>query len=229
MGSGADFTDHYPDDLAPLIRILLATGNPHKLREVRRILETQRIEVVSPADLGLEYDPTETGTTFQQNARLKAERLADRVALPVVADDSGLEVVALGGAPGVLSARYGGPGLDDAARTALVLGRMQQVPESLRGARFVAAVALAVAGRPTVLFERSVKGRISSEARGSAGFGYDPIFYYPPLGKTFAQLQPVEKASISHRGQAFRALAAYLLRSEAGDILGRPSRLHGEA
>jgi XTP/dITP diphosphohydrolase len=198
----------------------VATGNPAKGVEIAQLLKPLRIEVVRPSDVILELEVAETGATFAENARLKAEAFAAASGRPVLADDSGLEVDALGGEPGVRSARYGGPGLDDTGRVALLLDRLRGVPEGSRAARFVCVLALAMPGRETLVFEGSVDGLIATEPRGSGGFGYDPVFFYAPAGRTFAELRAEEKAMVSHRGKAIRRFVQCLERRFSTDILG---------
>ena len=155
--------------------------------------------------------PEETGLTYEDNARLKASaaaRAADALAL---ADDSGLEVDALDGAPGPLSARYGGPGLDDAARCRLLIEALRDVPDHRRSARFRCVVALARPGSDARVVEGVVDGLILRRPRGTNGFGYDPLFYYPPLGRTFAELGEPEKAAVSHRGRAMAGVRRLLI------------------
>jgi XTP/dITP diphosphohydrolase len=191
--------------------LVVATSNVGKVREIALALGGCGIEV-----LGLDRldDPTpaeETGTTFEANARLKAESYSRRTDLPVLAEDSGLEVDALGGAPGVQSARYGGLGLDDAARYRRLLDAMRHVTDpARRTARFRSVVAVARAGRTLATFEGVVEGRIAETPRGDHGFGYDPVFFHPPSGRTTAELTPAEKQRVSHRGQALAALLAAL-------------------
>jgi XTP/dITP diphosphohydrolase len=169
-------------------RILVASNNEHKVEEFRRILGPLGFEVVTPSSLGLAVQVDETGDTFAENAMLKAEAFLDASGMTAVADDSGLVVDALGGEPGVYSARYGGPGLDDGDRYRLVLERMA-----------------AVSGP-----HRSVDGLIPREARGGNGFGYDPIFYFPHAGRTFGEMEAAEKDAVSHRSVALRRLASAL-------------------
>jgi XTP/dITP diphosphohydrolase len=165
----------------------------------------------------------ETGTTFSENALLKANHYHRIAGLPTIADDSGLEVEALGGAPGVHSGRYAGSGADDNARVTKLLDEMKDVPSDRRHARFVCAAAFVWEGGQKVILEEA-RGVILKGPRGHNGFGYDPIFLYEPLGKTFAELASSEKAMVSHRGRAFRQLAAHLAAwtSEAG-VLDTPS------
>jgi XTP/dITP diphosphohydrolase len=152
----------------------------------------------------------ETGATFLENAKLKAEAFSRRTDLPVLADDSGLEVDALEGRPGVLSARFGGPQLSDAARSKAVLKGLVDVPEERRTARFQCVLAVARGGRTLATFEGRVEGRILRELRGKNGFGYDPIFLHPETGRTFAEMAPEEKEAVSHRGRALAALGQAL-------------------
>jgi XTP/dITP diphosphohydrolase len=182
-------------------QILLASNNPHKLEEFRHILGGD-YTVISPADHGLVLDVEETGQTFRENAILKAEAGARLARMLTIADDSGLEIDALGGEPGVLSARYGGPGKGDADRVALVLERLCGVPPAERTARFVAAIAVAAPGTPARTVEARVEGTITESRRGSGSFGYDPIFLYPRAGKSFAEMNAAEKSEVSHRGLA---------------------------
>jgi XTP/dITP diphosphohydrolase len=204
---------NHGDELSPL---LLATSNQGKVRELADLLRPLRIEVVTPRDLGLRLELAETGTTFAENARLKAEAFAVRTGRASLADDSGLVVDALGGEPGVRSARYGGPGLDDAGRVKLLLERLRDIPPHERGARFAAALALARPGRPTIEFDGVVEGLIAREPRGTGGFGYDPVFIYPPAGQTFAEMTSGAKAAVSHRGRAMRQFIEYLRQERVG-------------
>ncbi len=191
-------------------RLLLATQNRGKLGEMRQLLAGLPFDVLSPAEVGLTEPPEETGTTFLENARLKALHYGGRSGLLAVADDSGISVEALGGAPGLFSSRFGGEGASDAARNALLLQKLQGVPEERRGARFTCAVA--VARGEEVLFEavESVQGRIAPFPTGPNGFGYDPLFFYPPFGTTFGAVPAEEKDRVSHRGKAFARLRRWL-------------------
>jgi XTP/dITP diphosphohydrolase len=189
--------------------LVLATTNPGKLREITDILAGVPAKLVALADLPPIDEPEETGATFAENARLKARYYAQRTGLPSVADDSGLEILALDKAPGVHSARWQGPDYD------VKFARIREllVERGLGGsaARFVCHVAVAEGDEVVFETEGIVNGELSPEPRGTNGFGYDPIFFYPPLGRTLAELDQVSKASVSHRGQAFRQLRAYLL------------------
>ena len=190
--------------------LLLATQNPGKLNEMRQLLEGLPFRVLRPTDLGIHEAPEETGATFMENAILKAKHYAGRSGLLTVADDSGLSVDALGGGPGLYSSRFGGEGATDADRNRLLLEKLGGVPEENRAARFTSAVA--VARGPEVLFqaEEKVEGRIASEPRGPHGFGYDPLFFYPPFGTTFGEAAPADKDRVSHRGKAFARLRDFL-------------------
>lgn len=200
------------------IPLLIATNNRNKLREFRALFDGQ-FQVVSPGDLGLTLAVEETGTTFAQNASLKARHFCRASGLTSLADDSGLVVDALNGDPGVYSARFGGPGKTDAERVRLVLELMSDVPPPARTARFVACIAIATPAGALHLAEASVDGTIARQPRGERGFGYDPIFVFPPAARTFAQMTAEEKNRISHRARA-AALAQDILRSlERDDIL----------
>ena len=190
------------------MRVLLATTNKGKIHELKRILGEQGIEVVGLDDLAT-TEEIETGSTFAENALLKARAFHKHSKLPTIADDSGLEVEALDGAPGIASARYGGAGATDSERTAKLLAALRDVPPGNRNARFVCAAAIVWEGGEQV-FTGKVEGVVLQEPRGNDGFGYDPIFYYEPLGKTFAELTPAEKTSVSHRGRAFSRLTEWL-------------------
>jgi len=186
------------------MRFVVATHNPGKLREIRRLLTGVPAEVLSAGDLGAP-PVVEDGATFEANARKKAEEISRATGLPALADDSGLEVDALGGAPGVLSARFAGEGATDAMNNARLLERLRGHPAPWP-ARYRVVVALAVPGKPTVVVEGAAEGEIVATPRGSGGFGYDPHFLDPALGRTFAELAPDEKDARSHRGKALRAI-----------------------
>jgi len=184
-----------------------ATTNPGKLREFRLAAERwsgQAIAVETVPGLKEIEPPEETGATFAENAALKAVYYSRFAPGPVFADDSGLAVDALGGAPGVYSARYAGPAATDADNNALVLERMQG--EANRRARFVCVIALAAQGAVVDTFEGVVEGELLEAPRGAGGFGYDPLFYYPPFGCTLAEASAEQKLAVSHRGQALSAL-----------------------
>lgn len=183
------------------MRLLLATRNAHKLAEIRAMLPG--VELVGADAFPGVPDPEETGATFEANARIKAEAWRDATGLPALADDSGLEVEALGGAPGVRSARYAGTHGDTAANNAKLLRALAGVPEGRRGARFVCALALAVPGQETRTLRGECRGRILAEARGAHGFGYDPLFAPEGHARSFGELPEAVKAALSHRARAF--------------------------
>jgi XTP/dITP diphosphohydrolase len=191
-------------------RVVLATRNPHKVRELARILSPYGVELASLDDWPQIPDVAETGTTFRENALLKARAVAAATGLVAVADDSGLAVDALNGMPGVLSARWAGRHGDDAANLALVLAQIADVADERRGAAFVCAAAAVSPSGAEIVVEGRADGTLLRAPRGSGGFGYDPIFV--PLGsaQTTAEMTAEEKDAISHRGKAFRALAPQL-------------------
>ena len=190
------------------MRFVLATHNPGKLREMGEILKDFGIEVVSPKDLGITVDVEETGSTFAENAMLKAKAICKAADLPAIADDSGLCVDALNGAPGVYSARYGGEGLDDRGRYMLLLSSLRGAPT--RAAHFACAVACAFPNGDTLTAEGRCDGSIAYAPLGEGGFGYDPVFLLPGTGKTFGQLSQEEKSAVSHRGRALKDFAGKL-------------------
>ena len=193
----------------PQRRLLLATNNPGKVREFRRLLAGAPYEVVTPAEAGISLDVEETGSSYAENASLKATAFARAGECLALADDSGIEVDALDGGPGMYSARFGGPGLDDRGRTALLLEKLLDVPEPGRGARYRAVVALAWPGGDVQLFEGVQEGAIGRAPRGERGFGYDPVFVIAD-GRVQAEISDEEKDAISHRGKAVRAAVAWL-------------------
>ena len=189
-------------------RFVLASHNPGKIKEMSAILAQFGVEVVSPRELGITVDVEETGTTFAENAMLKAKAICAAANLPAIADDSGLCVDALNGGPGVYSARYGGEGLDDKGRYTLLLNSMRG--QATRAAHFTCSIACAFPNGDTLTAEGQVQGTIAFAPMGEGGFGYDPVFFYPPLAKTFGQLTAEEKSTISHRGQALKEFSAKL-------------------
>lgn len=189
--------------------ILLASNNAGKLRELQAILDDLGIEILTPAAIGLVLEVDETGTTYAANAALKAEAFGARSGLLTLADDSGLEVDALQGAPGVYAARYAGPGASDADRRAKLLAALQGVPAP-RTARFRAVVALREPEGRLTAFEGVCEGEIAFAERGANGFGYDPIFFLPEHNATMAELPEDLKNRISHRGRAVAAARPYL-------------------
>jgi XTP/dITP diphosphohydrolase len=209
------------------MRILLASTNQGKIVELRGILARTGAEVVGLSDLATTRQ-IETGSTFRENALLKARYYQNASGLTTIADDSGLEVEALGGAPGLHSALYGGSDASDADRISKLLGALKDVTSEKRGARFVCVAAIAWYGGEQT-FTGEVRGRILAEPRGGHGFGYDPVFFYSPLEKTFAELTTTEKSRVSHRGRAFRQLADWLREaptldtSRPGDRIDNPT------
>jgi len=190
--------------------LLIASQNPGKLREMTQLVQGLPFRVLSPGDLGILTAPEETGKTFLENATLKALEYARRSGHLTVADDSGLSVDALDGGPGLYSSRFGGEGASDLDRNRLLLERLRGVPGERRGARFTSALAVVRDGKVLFQVQESVLGVIAEEMRGTNGFGYDPLFFYPPLGKTFGELLREEKDRVSHRGKAFARLREFL-------------------
>lgn len=194
------------------MKLIIATNNAHKAQEIRQILAGSFSALDTLREAGLAVEVVEDGATFVENAVKKAEQVL--AAAPgydaALSDDSGLAVDALGGAPGVYSARYAGPQHDDADNNRKLMADMAGVPDGQRGCRFVCAVALARRGRPTVTAEGACEGVLLRAPRGENGFGYDPYFYYPPAGRTFAELTGEAKNAVSHRRRALESLRALL-------------------
>lgn len=194
------------------MKFVLASQNTHKLVEMQAILSAHGVEVVLQSDMGLHVDVEETGTTFAENAMLKARAVMEASGLPAIADDSGVCVDALQGAPGVYSARYGGEGLDDVGRYRLLLENMRGQLD--RRCRFVSVITLCMPNGDVITARGECPGTLAYAPQGENGFGYDPVFFVPEKKKTFAQLTPEEKNAISHRGRALRLfrerLASYL-------------------
>ena len=188
-------------------KIVIATQNKGKAKDFETLLAPLGYEVLTLKDVAEDLDIEETGTTFEANAILKAEGVAQILGIPVIADDSGLEIDALDGEPGVYSARYAGGEKSDDANIDKVLEKLAQVPDTERTARFRCVLAVAAPGEKTVTFSGSCEGEILRLRRGDNGFGYDPIFYVPSQERAMAELEPQEKAAISHRGQALRKLS----------------------
>lgn len=186
------------------MKVVLASHNQKKMVEMKAILSQMGVEVLSQAEVGVDLEPEETGTTFEENARIKAQAVMQATGLPAIADDSGLMVDALNGEPGVYSARYGGEGLDDTGRWQLLLKNM--AGEENRACKFVSVICCAFPDGSEVMARGECPGILAQGPSGDGGFGYDPIFYLPQLGKTMAQLTPAEKNQISHRA---RALAGF--------------------
>ncbi len=191
-------------------KLLLATSNPGKQREFRVLLADSSWEIVTPQELHLSLPDEEKETNYEENAIIKAENAARASGLMALADDSGIEVDALTGAPGVLSARFGGPGLDDTGRLNLMLEQLEDVPDGRRSARYRAVIAIVQSSGETRTFEGTCEGMIGRSPVGDGGFGYDPIFYIPVRGKTMAELTMEEKNEISHRAVAAKKAVEYL-------------------
>lgn len=196
-------------------KIVLATNNPHKASEIRAILQGIPFDILTAADFQSFPDPEEDGDTLEENARIKALAIHQATGLWALADDSGLEVEALNGAPGVMSARFAGPGCTFADNNRKLLELMKNIPDDKRGARFRCVAAMAKSAEDVTLFSGEITGTITHEARGKGGFGYDPVFFVPVLGSTFAEASIVDKNRLSHRGRAFRRVADYLLLTNA--------------
>lgn len=189
------------------MKVVLASKNPHKLEEIRRITEKFGMELVLQSELGVDIEVEETGTTFEENSLIKARAVMQATGLPAIADDSGIAVDALNGQPGVYSARYGfDDRLDDWGRLLLLLKNMENVPDGQRQGKFVCVITFLTPAGEVIQARGEIHGEILREARGENGFGYDPIFYYPPFGKTLAEVPAEEKNRVSHRGQALQIL-----------------------
>ena len=192
------------------MRLLIATTNENKLREIRSLLAGVNVELITLRDLPPIPEPEETGETFQENARLKARYYAAASGIMTIAEDSGLVIDSLGGEPGVRSARFLRPDASYAERFDVILCRLAEHPDRGRAARFLCAVTVVDDDR--ILFETvgTIEGEIADAPRGSGGFGYDPIFFYPPYGMTLAEVSEDAKLAVAHRGEAFRAVAVWL-------------------
>ena len=197
------------------MKVVLASKNKHKLAEISKITEKFGIELILQSELGIDLDVEETGTTFEENSFLKAEAVMKATGLPALADDSGIAVDALNGAPGIYSARYGfDESLDDWGRLLLLLKNTEHVPDGQRQAQFVCVITMVTPDGQVIQARGEIHGELTRQARGENGFGYDPIFFYPPLGKTTAELSPEEKNEVSHRGNALKLF--YEKMKEAG-------------
>lgn len=193
--------------LTPGTRVVVATGNPHKVDEIREALAFTGWEFVAAGEVAVWCEPEETGETFVENARIKTLAALEAYGMPALADDSGLEVDALKGEPGVYSSRYAGPDATDADNNARLLRELGAAPRADRTARFRSVIVLAVPDGAEVVAEGSCEGHIGTEPRGTGGFGYDPLFWPDAVpGRTMAELSMAEKNAISHRGAALRAL-----------------------
>lgn len=216
------------------MKVILASKNPHKLTELSAILSQHGFEIALESEYGLDIDVDETGTTFEENSLLKAEAVMKASGLPVLADDSGLMVDALDGAPGVYSARYCGRHGDDEANNDKLLEELAGVPEGKRAARFVSSICVCLPGGRCAVFEGVCPGRVGFVRRGTNGFGYDPLFIPDEVGvpggggtaentqgRSYAELSAAEKDAISHRGRAMERMEAELARFLAdGSVIG---------
>ncbi len=197
------------------MKVVLASKNKHKLVEISKITEKFGFDLVLQSELGVDIDVEETGTTFEENSFLKAEAVMKATGLPALADDSGIAVDALNGEPGIYSARYGfDESLDDWGRLLLLLKNTEAVPDGQRQAQFVCVITMVTPEGEVIQARGEIHGELTREARGENGFGYDPIFYYPPLGKTTAELSSEEKNEVSHRANALKVFYEKL--KEAG-------------
>ena len=188
-----------------MMKVVLASKNKHKLVEISKITELFDMELVLQSELGVDIDVEETGTTFEENSFLKAEAVMKATGLPALADDSGIAVDALNGEPGIYSARYGfDDTLDDWGRLLLLLKNTEHVPDGQRQAQFVCVITMVTPEGKTIQARGEIHGELLREARGENGFGYDPIFYYPPYGKSTAEMTPEEKNQVSHRANALK-------------------------
>lgn len=190
------------------MKLVLASKNAKKMKEMNEILSSMGVEVCLQADVGIDIDVEETGTTFEENSLLKARAVMEASGMPAIADDSGLCVDALNGAPGVYSARYGGEGLDDTGRYRLLLSNMPT--GAARSAKFVSVITCCFPNGDVLTARGECPGTIAFAPMGEGGFGYDPVFFLPKLKKTFAQLSAEEKNAISHRGKALEAFQVKL-------------------
>lgn len=193
-------------------RIIFATGNEHKMIEIRMILEDLGMPVVSLKEAGIHADIVEDGTTFEENAKIKATEIAKMTGDIVLADDSGLEIDYLNKEPGIYSARYAGIDTSYDIKNQMLIDRLEGVPDEKRTARFVCAIAAAFPDGTVLTVRGTMEGRIGYEIIGENGFGYDPIFYLPEYGCTSAQLTPEKKNELSHRGKALREMRVIMER-----------------
>lgn len=197
------------------MKVVLASKNAHKLAEISKITERFGITLILQSELGIDLDVEENGTTFEENSLIKAKAVMETTGLPALADDSGLAVDALNGEPGVYSARYGfDESLDDRGRRHLLLKNMENVPDGSRQAKFVCVITLMTPQGQVIQARGEAHGQILRQEYGTGGFGYDSVFYYPSLGKTFGELTGEEKNQVSHRAEALKLLNKKL--TEAG-------------
>jgi XTP/dITP diphosphohydrolase len=187
------------------MKVVLASKNKHKLEEISKITEKFDIELVLQSECGVDIDVDENGTTFEENSFIKANAVMEATGLPALADDSGIAVDALNGEPGIYSARYGfDDSLDDWGRLLLLLKNTENVPDGQRQAQFVCVITMVTPEGNVIQARGEIHGELLREAKGQNGFGYDPIFYYPPMGMTTAEMPPEEKNKVSHRANALR-------------------------
>ncbi len=198
-------------------KLLLATNNTGKVKEYRTLLEGIPFDLITPKELGIAMAVEETGATYRENAQLKACALAAQSGLPALADDSGIEVDALHGAPGVISARYAGENASDAERVSFLLSQLKDVPQEKRTARFYCVIAIARPDGKVDFCDGECKGLITLKSHGANGFGYDPVFYLPEFGKTMAELPADVKNQISHRAKAAQKAKLLLLKMSGTD------------
>ena len=197
------------------MKVVLASKNPHKLVEISKITEKFGFELVLQSELGVDIDVEETGTTFEENSFIKAQAVMQATGLPALADDSGIAVDALNGEPGIYSARYGfDDSLDDWGRLELLLKNTEHVPDGQRQAQFVCVITMVTPEGQVIQARGEIHGELTRAPKGENGFGYDPIFFYPPLGMTTAELPPEKKNEVSHRGNALKLF--YEKMKEAG-------------
>ena len=197
------------------MKVVLASKNKHKLEEISKITEKFGMELVLQSELGLDMDVEENGSTFEENSYIKAEAVMKATGLPALADDSGIAVDALNGEPGIYSARYGfDDSLDDWGRLLLLLKNTEHVPDGQRQAQFVCVITMVTPDGKTIQARGEIHGELLRQPVGENGFGYDPIFYYPPMGMSTAQMSAEDKNKVSHRGNALRIF--YQKLKEAG-------------
>ena len=197
------------------MKVVLASKNPHKLVEISKITEKFGFDLILQSELGVDIDVEETGSTFEENSYQKADAVMKATGLPALADDSGIAVDALNGEPGIYSARYGfDESLDDWDRLELLLKNTEHVPDGQRQAQFVCVITMVTPDGQVIQARGEIHGELTREPRGENGFGYDPIFYYPPFGKTTAEISAEEKHKVSHRGNALKVF--YNKLKEAG-------------
>ena len=192
-------------------RIIIATSNEGKMKEFRALLSHKDVEIVSMKEAGIDIDIDENGTTFEENAAIKAKTVCDYSGCLCLSDDSGLVIDFLGGEPGIYSARYLGHDTPYEEKNRIIIDRLKGIPEEKRTARFVCAVAAAFPDGRVLTVKDTFEGRIADEPAGCGGFGYDPIFFFPPADMTSAEMTAEEKNAVSHRGKALRAMKEELL------------------